>query len=119
MSDEAKQPDEHWSLQWLRAGSFQEWFGWIEALTLTSVFASAAFRVDQLMLKVVLGAITAVSAWNAFHWGVAGMSKFMSDRLAFQRIPRRARAPLAWIVGTGASVTVFFALVPVFLNLLG
>ncbi|ULA62841.1 MAG: hypothetical protein LZF86_80010 [Nitrospira sp.] len=119
MNDDAKQPEEHWSLWWLRTGKFHEWFGWIEALTLTSVFASATFKVNQPLLRMVLGAITVISAWNAFHWGVAGLSRFMSAQLAFQRIPRRARASLAWIIGTGASIVVFLSLIPVFLSLLG
>ena len=118
MNNESQQADEHWSQWWLRTGRFQAWFGWIESLTLTSVFVSATFKVDQLLLQLVLGAISAVSAWHAFHWGVAGIAQFMSERLAFQRLPRRARASLAWALGVGASIVVFLSLIPVFMNLL-
>lgn len=118
MKNDAQRPEEHWSHWWLRTGRFQDWFGWIEALTLTSAFVTATLKVEHGLLKVVLGTIAAISTWNAFHWGVAGLSSFMSSRLLFQRIPRRAMAPLVWLVGAGASVVVLLALIPVFLNLL-
>ena len=78
----------------------------------------AISKVDQLLLQRVLAAISAVSAWHAFHWGVSGIAQFMSERLAFQRLPRRARASLAWALGVGASIVVFLSLIPVFMNLL-
>lgn len=119
MDNESQRPDEHWSHWWQRTGRFQEWFGWIESLTLTSAFVTATLKVDHVLLQAVLGVISAISVWNTFHWGVAGVSNFMGARLAFQRIPRRARAVLAWAIGFGASVVVFLSLIPVFLNLLG
>ena len=118
MDDESKQTNEHWSQRWLRTGSFQAWFGWIESLTLTSVFVSASLKVDQLLLKCVLGVIAAISVWHAFHWGIAGASNFLTESLAFQRIPRRARAVLGWVIGATASTLVVLALIPVFLNVL-
>jgi len=118
MKEEERQPGEGWQHWWLRTGGFHGWFGWIEALTLTAVFATATRKVDQLPLKLLLGAITAISAWYAFNWGIAGISKFMGDRLARARIPNWAKDPLALILGIGVSLAVVLGLIPVFLDLL-